>query len=546
MIPTAPGVLPTQTPIYPMPHKVLITDSIAPICTTLLAEHGIEADVRLKQTPEALKAIVADYDGWIIRSGTQIDADLLAAATQLKVVGRAGVGVDNVDLAAATARGVLVLNAPDGNTISTAEHTCAMLLALSRNIPQADASLSDKKWERKKFMGAEVYGKTLGIIGVGKIGRAVAKRMQGFGMQVIGYDPVLSEEAADKLDVKLVTLETLYARSDYITTHTPLNDATRGMLNKETLKQCKPGVRLVNCARGGIIDEADLLDALEAGHVAGAALDVYSQEPPGAALAALLSHPRVVTTPHIAASTEEAQEKVARQVTEQVINALEGRPVQTPVNSMAIKMAAQHEVQPYLRLADLLGSALSQLAEGSMKRLTVRCCGALSQRYAEILTIGTLKGLLDRWHTEPVNYINARTLAEQAGLKVEVRLLPSAGNFTNLLDISLETDRRSRRIAGAVFGREDVRIVQVDGYDFEVQPSGCILFYANKDRPGMLAAVGHRLAQAKINIGALALGRKGPGSMALTAVSVDQELPPQVLADIGQIEDVADVKVVYL
>ncbi len=530
----------------PMSQKVLITDSIAPVCAMLLTEQGIEVDIRLKQSPEALAEIVDQYHGWIIRSGTRINADLLEAAKQLRVVGRAGVGVDNVDLEAATKRGVLVLNAPDGNTISTAEHTCAMLLALSRHISQADASLTEKKWERKKFMGAEVYGKTLGIIGVGKIGRAVAQRMQGFGMHTIGFDPVLSEETAEKMGIELVPLDEVYARSDYITTHTPLNDATRGMLNRDTLRQCKPGIRLVNCARGGIIDEGDLLDAIEAGHVAGAALDVYSQEPPGAALASLVSHPRVVTTPHIAASTEEAQEKVARQVTEQVINALQGRPVQTPVNSMAIKMAAQHEVQPYLRLAEILGSALSQLSEGSMRRLTVRCCGELTQRYAEILTIGALKGILDRWHTEPVNYINARTLAEQAGLQIEVRLLPSAGNFTNLLDITLESDQRSRRIAGAVFGREDVRIVQVDGYDFEVHPHGCILFYANKDRPGMLAAVGHRLAQAEINIGALALGRKGPGSIALTAVSVDQEIPQHVLDDIAQIEDVDDIKVVYL
>ncbi|MEM6336037.1 MAG: phosphoglycerate dehydrogenase, partial [Bacteroidota bacterium] len=497
--------------------KVLITDNLSPLAADMLRSAGIGVDIHLKQTPEQLAELAPSYDGWLIRSGTQITADLLDKAANLKAIGRAGVGVDNVDLTAATRHGVLVLNAPDGNTLSTAEHTCAMLLALSRHIARAATSTADGKWERKKFMGAEVYGKTLGVVGVGKIGRAVAKRMQAFGMRVVGFDPVLSTDVADRLGIELMDLDELFRQSDYLTFHTPLNTHTKGLLNATTLEGCKDGVRVVNCARGGIVDEADLLAALEAGKVAGAALDVYSSEPPPPELTALLAHPRVLATPHIAASTEEAQEKVAQQVTEQLINALQGRPVSTPVNSMAIRMAAQPEVQPYLRLAEKLGEVQGQLSGAAVGRVTVTCAGDLVQRYAEVIGVGVLKGLLSAWHNEPVNYINAKTFADDAGLRVESRQTSADGQFANLVEVDIETGRGTRTIAGAVFGDDDVRLVRFDGYQFEVRPEGTVLFYVNADRPGMLAAVGHELAQASINIGALSLGRHGGrGEPALT------------------------------
>lgn len=530
-----------------MAFSVLITDNVDPICIELLEAEGITANVQLKRSPEELKALAATADGWIIRSGTKVTADLLeAGAGNLKVVGRAGVGVDNVDLSAATRHGILVINAPDGNTISTAEHSCAMLMALARQISQANASLRSGKWERKAFTGAELYEKTLGVIGVGKIGRAVAERMQSFGMNVLGFDPVLSREVAERLGITLVPLEQLMAESDFITIHTPLNAATRSMFNADTLPTCKPTVRIVNCARGGIVDEAALLDALNNGQVAGAALDVYSQEPPPAELEQLVQHPAVVATPHIAASTAEAQKKVAIQVTEQVIRALKGEAVHTPVNAMAIRMAAQREVQPYLGLAEKLGLIAVQLCEGTVEKITVKCHGDIPHRYAEVLTLSTLKGLLSTVADKPVNLINAPILAEELGLKVEEQRAAGGGSFTNLVEVVLRTGDGETSVAGTIFNDTDPRLVRVDGYSFEVVPEGRLLFYRNVDRPGMLATVGGILAKADINIGALALGRTGRGAMALTAISLDEALPGVIVQEIAQLEGVEGVRLVEM
>ncbi len=527
-----------------MAHTILITDALDPVCEAMLREAGMEVDVHIKQPPEVLKAHAARADGWIIRSGTRITADLIEAAGRLKVIGRAGVGVDNIDLEAATRRGILVINAPDGNTISTAEHTVAMLLALARRIPQANASLRAGRWDRKAFQGAELYEKTLGVVGVGKIGRAVAARMQGFGMTVLGYDPVLAPEVAERLGIQLVTLDEIFEKSDFITFHTPLNEATRGLLDADTLARCKRGVYVVNCARGGIVDEAALLDALERGQVAGAALDVYSQEPPPASLAALLAHPNVVATPHIAASTEEAQQKVARQVTEQVIRALRDEPVTSAVNALAIRMASQREVQPYVRLAEKLGHVVGQLAEGPVRRLSVRCQGDVPQRYVEVLKVAAIKGLLQCSQSGPVNLVNAPVLAEELGLVVEAGAQSARGSFTSLVEVILETERGERQVAGTLFGGEDPRLVRVDDYDVEVRAEGWVLFYCNVDRPGMLAAVGGLLADAGINIGALSLGRTGKGATALTAISVDEAVPAPVLKQIGALEGVQDVHLI--
>ncbi|GIV59251.1 phosphoglycerate dehydrogenase [Rhodocaloribacter litoris] len=529
-----------------MSHTILITDAVDPVCMEMLREAGMEADVQLKQPPEVLRRHAARADGWIIRSGTRIGADLIEAAENLKVIGRAGVGVDNIDVEAATRRGILVINAPDGNTISTAEHTVAMLLALARRIPQANASLREGKWDRKSFQGSELYEKTLGIVGVGKIGRAVAERMQGFGMTVLGYDPVLAPEVAGRLGITLVSLDEIFEKSDFITFHTPLNEATRGMLDAGALARCKRGVYIVNCARGGIVDEAALLAALEDGQVAGAALDVYSQEPPPPALAGLIAHPRVVATPHIAASTEEAQQKVARQVTEQVIRALRGEPVTSAVNAMAIRMAAHQEVQPYLRLAEKLGLIAGQLAAAHLNRVVVRCHGDVPQRYAEVLKIAVLKGLLSCSQSGPVNLINAPVLAGELGLDVVAEVRSGRDSFTNLIEVAVETDRTRREVAGAIFGADDPRLVRVDAFWFEVRAEGWLLFYRNVDRPGMLASVGGALAEAGINIGALALGRTGKGAMALTAISVDEAVPPEVLRRIAALEGVEDVHLIYV
>ncbi len=522
--------------------KVLITDAVDQVCIDLLHENGIEADVQLKKSADELRALADGVDGWIIRSGTTITSELIEEAADLKVIGRAGVGVDNIDLDAATRRGVLVINAPDGNTISTAEHTCAMLLSLARSIPQANRSLVDGRWDRKVFTGSEVYKKTLGVVGVGKIGRAVAERMAGFGMTVLGYDPVLAEEVAERIGVRLVDLDELLVESDFITIHTPLNDATRGLLREETFAQCRDGVRIVNCARGGIVDEDDLLAALESGKVGGAALDVYSQEPPPESLEKLIRHPQVVATPHIAASTEEAQEKVAVQITEQVIHALRGEPVQTPVNAMAIKLAAQPEAQPYLSLADRLGQIVGQLADGHIRSISVRCRGEVPRRYSEVLTVAAVRGVLSRWVSEPVNLINAPLLADDLGIKVTEERDAAAGSYTNLIEIELETADESRLVAGTIFDRDEQRLVRMDDHWLEVRPEGRLLIYKNVDRPGMLASVGSVLASNNINIGALALGRTGKGSVALTAISVDETVPDDVLKEIAGIDGIEHVR----
>ena len=521
--------------------KVLITDAVDPICIDMLNARGITPDVRLKQSGDALRELAAGADGWIIRSGTTITADLIEAGEKLRVIGRAGVGVDNIDLAAATRRGVLVINAPSGNTISTAEHTCALLLSMARRVPQANRSVAEGKWERKAFTGSEVYEKTLGVVGLGKIGREVAVRMAAFGMRLVGYDPVLSREAAERLGVRLASMDELLAESDFITVHTPLNDATRGLLRKETFAQCRPGVCIVNCARGGIVEEQDLLAALDSGQVGGVALDVYSAEPPPAELHALLRHPKVIATPHIAASTEEAQEKVAVQITEQVIRALCGEPVQTPVNALAIKMAAQPDAQPYLSLSDRLGQLVGQLGGGCIRGITVGCRGEVPRRYSEVLTVAAVRGILSKWVTEPVNLINAPFLAEDMGIRVTEARDTAPGGYRNLLQIGLKTDDGVHTVAGTVFDRDEPRLVRIDEYWLEIKPEGHMIVYKNADRPGMLAAVGGILARNDINIGALALGRAGKGEMALTAVTVDEAVPAAVAGEIAALDGVQDV-----
>jgi D-3-phosphoglycerate dehydrogenase / 2-oxoglutarate reductase len=526
--------------------SVLITDSVHAVCAEMLQEAGFEARIELGRSPEDLTRLAETADGWIIRSGTRITPPMIRAASKLRVIGRAGVGVDNVDLAAATHRGVLVINAPAGNTISTAEHTVAMLMSLARRIPSATASLKSGAWERKQFTGEEVFEKTIGIIGVGKIGQAVAKRMKSFGMHILGYDPVLSPEVASRAGIELVDLEAIYERSDYITVHTPLNDATRGLLNADTLSRCRKGVGIINCARGGIVDEADLLGALESGHVGGAALDVYSKEPAPESLNALIRHPRVVATPHIAASTGEAQEKVARQVTEQVIHALRGEPVMTAVNAMAIRMSAQPEVQPYVHLAEQLGRIAQQLADGAARNLIVRCHGEIPRHYKDVLLVAALKGVLNDMVTEQVNLVNAPVLSEEAGLQADVQTFHSEGSYTNLVEIVLSTQLGEQVVAGTVFGANDVRIVRVDESWIEVKPEGALLFYRNVDRPGMLAHVGGLLADGGINIGALALGRTAPGATALTAISTDEPVGTKTLASIRDLDGVTAVRHVLL
>jgi D-3-phosphoglycerate dehydrogenase len=527
-----------------MSKTVLFTDPVDPVAHQMMKDHGVEIDELLEYDRDTLVEHLQNANGWIVRSGTTVTPELIDAAGALEVIGRAGVGVDNIDLEAATRRGVLVCNAPDGNTISTAEHACAMLQSMARTIPQANRSLLEGRWDRKKFAGAELNGKTLGIVGIGKVGRAVAERMQGFDMTLLGFDPLVSDEAAERLGVELVGLDDLLAKSDFITIHAPLNDETRGMIAADELASCKEGVRFVNCARGGIIDEKDLLEAVKNGPVGGVAVDVYSEEPPESDhLHELIEHPDVVATPHIAATTGAAQAKVAQQIAEQVLNALENKPVTTPVNGMAMRMAAKSEVQPYLQLADRLGQIVYQLADDQIESLTVRCQGDVPRRYAEVLSVAALRGLLNQWADEPVNVINAPVLAEDRGVRfTETREADASGSYKTIVEVVANAGPKEHVVAGTVFNEDDIRLVRLNDYDLEIRPEGEMLLYQNVDRPGMLATVGSLLAKADVNIGALALGRPARGETALTAVSVDDAVPEDVQKQIAAIEGVSGVR----
>jgi D-3-phosphoglycerate dehydrogenase len=524
--------------------RILISDPLDPVCAELLRSEGFQVDLKPKLPADELTKSIGTYDALIIRSGTQVTAEVIAAAKKLKVVGRAGVGVDNVDVDAATRRGIVVMNTPGGNTIAAAEHTLSLLLSLCRNIPQANESLKQGQWERTRYVGTELFEKTIGIIGLGKIGREVALRCQAFGMQTIGYDPVTSAEVAAKMKVELVTIDELYRRSDIITIHTPLTDETRGLIGDGAIAACKDGVRIINCARGGIVDEGALFRGLSSGKIGGAALDVFEKEPP--ANLPLINHPRVIATPHLGASTEEAQEKVARQIAHQVLDFLKDRGVVGAVNADVLQAAVKGDVRSYIVLAEKLGSLVAQLMNGQLKKVVVTCSGPSLIASLELLTAAALKGMFARVMSEPVNLVNAQAIAEEAGLEVEWRKEGEKDSYTSLLTVSFETNKESRRFSGTVFGNVHARIVQIDEFRFEVNPEGHLLFYSNIDRPGMLAGVGAILAAEGINIAGLSLGRDEPGKRALTVINVDSVLPSSVLTKLGKMDGVFEVKAVTL
>jgi len=523
---------------------ILISDPVDPVCVDLLRAEGFQVDLRPNLPPDELTRAIDAYDALIIRSGTQVTAEVIAAGKRLKVIGRAGAGVDNVDVDAATRRGIVVMNTPGGNTIAAAEHTLSLLLSLCRNIPQANESLKLGKWERSKYVGTELFEKTIGIIGLGKIGREVALRCQAFGMRTIGYDPVTSAEVAAKMRIDLVSLDELYRRSDFITVHTPLTDDTRGLIGDGAIASCKEGIRIINCARGGIVDEGALLRGLNSGKIGGAALDVFEKEPPGHH--PLLQHPRVIATPHLGASTEEAQEKVARQIAVQVADFLRERGVSGAVNAETLRTSLEKEVKPFVLLAQKIGSLIAQLMNGRLKKVVVTCSGSLLLQSQELLSAAALKGILSHVMSEPVNLVNALVIVEEVGLVVERQKDSERDSYLNLLTVRYETNKEARRFSGTVFGNIHPRIVRIDDFHFEVNPEGHLLFYSNIDRPGMLAGVGAILAAERINIAGLSLGREEPGRKALTVISVDDAIPSSVLKKLGEMEGVFEVRAVKL
>ena len=520
-----------------MAHKVLLLDGIDASCKDILESRGVQADLEPKLAGAELLERIKDYDGIVVRSATKVNEELLKAAPNLKVVGRAGVGVDNIDIPIATKMGVLVMNTPDGNTISTAEHTCGLIMSLARNIPNAVNSLKNGAWDRKKYTGSELSGKVLGIVGLGKIGSGVAERMRAFGMEVVAYDPFTTHERAQEMEVKLVDIEELLKVSDFITVHTPLTEKTKGLVSRANAGKLKKGVRMVNCARGGIFEEADLVGLLDDGIIGGVALDVYSVEPPDAGFEALLKHPNVVCTPHLGASTEEAQEKVAVQIAYQIADTLELKSFKGTLNGKAIALSTNKEVQPFLKLAEKLGDFVAQVVPDNTDFLEIEYYGKCAQ-HGEVLTDSLLKGYLTNYSDEAVNLINARYLAEFRGLKFKETTSKASKTYSDLIRVKIQEKSRFKDFAATQFGENDYRIVEIDGFGIELALKGIIVLYKNIDKPGMLAAVSSEMSKRDVNIAALSLGRSAKGHEAITAFRVDRKLNKDELKAIDDVDGV--------
>ncbi len=524
-----------------MAYKALLLDGVDAICGEILKQRGFEVTEAPKMAQEDLDEIIGDYHAMVVRSATRITPKLLEKAKNMQVVGRAGVGVDNIDLDAATRNGVLVMNTPDGNTISTAEHTCGLILALSRNIPAAVASLKDRRWDRKKYLGTEVHGKTLGVIGLGKIGSNVATRMKAFGMTVIGHDPFTTHERAAEMGVEMMEIDDILARADYLTVHTPLTVQTRGLISKKNAGKIKKGMFLVNCARGGIFEEKDLIPMLDYGTLSGVALDVYSQEPPSDKILDILSHPGIVCTPHLGASTQEAQGKVAEQIAVQIADAIEQKGFIGSLNGKSIALSTNKEVQPFLELAERFGRMLSQIAPKHINELSITYTGRCAN-HSQVLTDALLSGFMKGSVDEVVNLINARYHAESRGLKISETQSRETQTYSDLITIDLGPKAEYRKLSATPFGENDYRIVSIDGFSIEIHLEGEIIIYRNIDKPGMLAATSGALAQRNINIASLSLGRDLENAQAITAFTVDTKLDKKDLEFIDGIDGVNKVK----
>ncbi len=509
--------------------KVLISDKMDPKAAQIFRERGVEVDEITGKTPEELIAIIGDYDGLAIRSSTRVTKAILDAATNLKVVGRAGIGVDNVDIPAASAAGVVVMNTPFGNSITTAEHAIALMFALARQLPEADASTQAGKWEKNRFMGVELTGKTLGLIGAGNIGSIVADRAQGLKMKVVAFDPFLSPERAIEIGVEKVELDQLLARADFITLHTPLTDQTRNILSAENLAKTKKGVRIINCARGGLIDEAALKAALDSGHVAGAALDVFVSEP--AKESPLFGTPNFVSTPHLGASTSEAQVNVAIQVAEQMADFLVSGGVTNALNMPSLSAEEAPRLKPYMALAEKLGSLVGQLTTGAIARVSVHSEGAAAELNQKPIVGAVLAGFL-RVQSDTVNMVNAPFLAKERGIEVREVRNDREGDYHTLIRVSLKTDAGERSVAGTLFGNAQPRLVELFGIKVEADLAGHMLYVVNEDAPGFIGRIGTTLGEAGVNIGTFHLGRRDTGGEAVVLLSVDEAVTPELVAKV--------------
>jgi len=519
--------------------KVLISDQLSPAAVQIFKDRGVDVDVKPGLTKEELKSIIGRYDGLAIRSATKVTADLLTAATHLKVIGRAGIGVDNVDINASTARGIIVMNTPHGNSITTAEHAIALMLTLAREIPAANASTHAGKWEKNRFMGVELTGKTLGIIGCGNIGSIVADRAKGLRMKVIAFDPYLSPERAQELGVEKVELEDLLPRADFITLHTPLTEKTRNVLDAKSIAKTKKGVRIINCARGGLIDEAALKAAIESGHVAGAALDVFDTEPAKDNL--LFGSDKVVATPHLGASTSEAQENVALQVAEQMSDYLLTGAIQNAINMPSITADQAVKLKPWITLAQQLGAFAGQLTETAIKGVEIVYEGNAAELNTRALTQAALAGLLKPALSD-VNMVNAPIVAKERGIQVSEVRRTQHGIYEGYLLLKVTTENQERSVAGTVFSNGVPRLIQVKSIDMESHFAPHMLYVTNEDKPGFIGKLGTLLGDAKVNIASFNLGRTTAGGDAIALVEVDGPVPESVLTDIRKIAVVKQAK----
>ena len=526
--------------------KVLVADSIHEAGLDLLRAQGdLTVDVVLRLPPAELLDRIADCEALIVRSETKVTADVLNAGVRLQVVGRAGVGVDNIDLEAATRRGVAVVNAPTGNTMAAAEHTIALLLALARHVPQADASLKRGEWRRSEFMGVEVRGKVLGIIGLGRVGSQVARRALGLDMRVLAFDPFVAAERAARQSIELTTLDDLLQQSDFLTVHTPLIQGTRSLLGPRELGRLKPGARLLNVARGGLIDEAALLSAVEEGRVAGAALDVFSQEPPEQG--SLVAHPKIITTPHLGASTTEAQAEVAREVVEQVLAVLRGHPAEYTVNAPFIPPEVHSLVAPYLNVAADVGMIAIQMAEGQLSRIGLRYQGELAGQDTTVLKAATLVGLLHPVTSERVNLVNAELLAEQHGIRIEEEWEQTPPEqYANLVTVEIGAAGGTTRITGAHI-RGQTHIVRIQDYWLDaVVETPFLLVIDHTDQPGLIGAVGGITGRHDINIASMAVGRREVRGHAIMAIGLDDPMSEEVQEEVLAIPHISSLRVVRL
>ncbi len=525
-------------------YRVLVSDPIAKTGIELLqTQPQFDVVVKLKMPLDQLKAEIAEADVLAIRSETKVTAEILEHAKKLKVIGRAGVGVDNVDVPAATRKGVIVVNAPEGNTIAAAEHAFALLLSMARNIPAAHVSMKAGEWNRSRFIGRELFEKTLGIVGLGRIGREMARRAKAFEMEVLACDPLISAEKVHELGIELVDLKTLLGKADFLSLHAALTAETKRMIGREQFAMMKSGVRIINCARGGLIDQDALVKALADGKVAGAALDVFETEPL-AADSPLRKIDNLILTPHLGASTEEAQVNVSVVVAEQIRDYLLHGMVRNAVNAPTPPPEVMREIGPYLKLAEKMGRFLIQLADGAPRRIELEYIGEISHRDISLITASAVKGMLAAGLREQVNEINALTLAKDRGIAVDERRTSEVREFSSLIRMDIETEKGKRVAEGTVIGKDEPRLLELDGYHLDFAPEGAMITFANEDKPGVVGKVGTILGKNGINIAELHIGRIASAKRALCVCSTDSPVPNEVLRELGNLEEITDIRLV--